>query len=470
MTPTDCEPLSWPRLHSLRPGGEGEARTEALRLDCPAREMVAGRIPAILRRMRDRDLYSRILGVCEPWTVSHVDLDERQGSVEVHVDARGGKKMACPECGAACPRYDHRVRRWRHLDTCQFRTILVAEVPRVECPEHGVRQVKVPWGEEGSRFTALFEAVAIDWLREASVSAVSRRLRLSWAEVAGIQKRAVRRGLARRPAPKLARIGIDETSFQKRHEYVTVVSDSETNDVVHVADGRKRESIEGFYRSLTSGQLRAIQVVAMDMAGPYISATRAHVPDADSKIAFDRFHVAKNLGEAVDRVRREEHRALMKERDWTLTGTRYLWLKNPENLDPHVAGPTFDILRRMALKTARAWAIKEHARFLWNYTSRTWARKAWRKWIGWAMRSRLEPMRKAARMVREHLDGIVNAIVLGATNAGAESLNAKIQRIKRMACGFRNRERFRNAIYFHLGGLDLYPEARKLSPATHTGV
>ena len=118
-------------------------------------------------------------------------------------------------------------------------------------------------------------------------------------------------------------------------------------------------------------------------------------------------------------------------------------------------------MKRIAIRTARAWAIKEHAMCLWSYTSRTWARQAWRKWIGWALRSRLDPIRRVARMVRDHLDGILNAIVLRATNTRAESVNAKIQRVKRMACGFRNRERFRNAIYFHLGGLDL-------CPASHT--
>jgi transposase len=124
----------------------------------------------------------------------------------------------------------------------------------------------------------------------------------------------------------------------------------------------------------------------------------------------------------------------------------------------------------MALKTARAWAIKEHARSLWDYVSPAWAKKAWKKWIGWALRSRLEPIKKVARMVRTHLQGILNAVVLGATNATAESLNAKIQHVKRMACGFRNRERFRNAIYFHLGSLDLYPEGYTMSQFTHTKV
>ena len=122
-------------------------------------------------------------------------------------------------------------------------------------------------------------------------------------------------------------------------------------------------------------------------------------------------------------------------------------------------------MRHCSLKAGRAWAIKDAARWLWSYTSRAWATKAWKSWIGWAQRSQLEPMRKAARTVRDHLWGIVNAIVLGVTNATAESTNARIQKLKSRACGFRNRERFRNAIYFHLGGLDLYPRP---TSATHT--
>jgi transposase len=411
--------------------------------------------------MRDRDLYAQILGIVHPWNVTHVELDPDHEQVEVHVEARAVKTLPCPECGIACTRYDHRTRRWRHLDTCQYRTILVAEVPRVECPEHGVHQVTVPWGDPGSRFTALFEALAIDWLKEASASAVARRLGMSWDEVDSIMQRAVQRGLKRRPPTSASRIGIDETSFQKRHEYVSVVSDLDDTSVLHVADDRKTESISGFFESLTPEQLAAIEVVAMDMWNPYITATRDHVPDADKKIAFDKFHVASHLGDAVDKVRRAEHRELMAQDDVTLKGTKYIWLQNPEKMNSVVTETALDILKRMALKTARAWAIKEHAMCLWNYARRGWAKKAWSHWYRWAIRSRLEPVKRVARMIRKHMWGIINAIVLRATNAGAESINAKIQKVKRMACGFRNRERFRTAIYFHLGGLDLYP-------ATHT--
>ena len=158
------------------------------------REFRKHREPRRLDGVRDRDLYSQILGLVKPWTVVDVDLNASNQEVIVRVESDASHKHSCPECGAACPRHDARERRWRHLDTCQFKTILVAKVPRISCPAHGVKQVAVPWAEPGSRFTALFEGLVIDWLKEASVSAVTRLLRVSWDEASGIMERAVARG------------------------------------------------------------------------------------------------------------------------------------------------------------------------------------------------------------------------------------------------------------------------------------
>lgn len=405
-------------------------------------------------------LYAAILGLTDQWIVSEVDVDAAAGEVTVFVAAAVDARLPCPECEAPCSRHDQRTRRWRHLDTCQYRTTVVASIPRVSCDAHGVRQVTVPWGEPGSRFTMLFEALAIDWLREASISAVARRMRLSWSQVDRIMQRAVRRGLLRRELEPPRRVGVDETSFQKRHEYVTVVTDLETSEVLYVADNRTKSSLEGFFDLYDPSELNLLEVIAMDMWAPYIQCVHENIYAAEKVIAFDKFHVAKHLGDAVDKIRRAENRELVGEGDRSLVGTKYTWLQNPANMKASTAAG-LDRLRRLVLKTARAWALKEHAMCLWHYVHRGWARKAWKYWLSWALRSRLEPIKRVARMVRDHLEGILNAIVLKATNAGAESVNSKIQRVKRMACGFRNRERFRNAIYFHLGGLDL-------SPLTHT--
>ncbi len=397
--------------------------------------------------MRDRDLYSRILGIEAPWRVEDVDLRLDRQEVEIRVILEPATRPPCPECGTACPIYDHQPRRWRHLDTCQLQTILVADVPRVSCREHGVLQIRLPWADPGSRFTALFEALVIDWLHQASLRAVSTRLRLSWSAVDAIQQRAVARGLERREAFSAQRIGIDETSFQKRHEYVTVVSDLVESTVLFVADDRKTDSLSPFYESLSALQRQAVECVAMDMWQPYINATVAAIPDASTKIAFDRFHVAGCINKAVDDVRKMEHRELRGEGNDRLKGTKYHWLMGSgrrRQLKSEVRR-AFNRLVGSALKTARAWVLKETAKGLWSYRSRTWAEKAWKLWITRALRSRLEPVRKAARTIREHLWGILNAILLVASNATAESLNAKIQKIKAQACGFRNRDRFRTA-------------------------
>jgi len=407
--------------------------------------------------MRDKELYAKILGIESPWSVTDVDLALEEGEVLVHLINKE-KRPPCPQCAKPCSGYDTRSRSWRHLDTCQYRTVLMAQVPRVECPEHGVLQIKVPWGEPGSRFTALFEALVIDWLQETSVSAVARLLSLDWGEADRIMSRAVARGLARREHHLPRRIGVDETSFQKRHEYVTVVCDQQKGVVVHVADGRGRDSLDDFYKAYGEEEREAVESVAMDMWAAYIGSTEQYIPGAETKIAFDKFHVAQHLSRAVDKIRRQENKALVSQGDERLKGSKYLWLQNPDNMSDE-RWASFESLRQASLKTVRAWALKELAMNLWDYVYRANARKAWDQWYSWAIHSGLEPIKKVARMVKRHLEGIFTAIVRGVTNARSEGINSKIQWIKYTARGFRNRERFRNAIYFHLGGLDLYPES-----------
>jgi transposase len=373
----------------------------------------------------------------------------------VRVVAQDGN-FVCPRCGKPSAGYDKRLQRWRHLDTMQYHTILEAEVPRVNCQEHGVLTIDVPWAESGSGFTALFEALVIDWLQEASLKAVAEQLALSWGAVDRIMQRAVQRGLARREDLRPVNLSVDETSFQKHHEYVTVVTDQDQRRVLYVADDRSTGSLDGFYQSLQDEQRKSIRSVAMDMWPAFIGATQLAVPDALSKIAFDKFHVAKYLGDAVDKVRRQEHRSLKADGDERLKGTKYAWLRNPANMTT-AQKHRLDELRKSTLKTARAWALKQEAMSLWDYTSRGWAARAWQNWLSWAQRCRLKPMQDVARTIKRHLWGILNAIVLKSHNGHSESMNSRIQRIKRQACGFRNRERFRNAIYFHCGGLSLYP-------------
>lgn len=412
-----------------------------------------GRIGA----MRDRELYEQILGIGAPWFVEEVELRLEQGEVHVFLQHEEREKWACAECGEMLPLYDHQEeRRWRHLDTCQYQTILHAEPPRTKCEVHGVRVVGLPWAEPHSRFTVLLERLAIEWLLAASQQAVAERLGLSWDEIHGIMERAVKRGLERRKAEVVNKIGVDEKAFRKGHRYLTLVNDLEGSRVLYVAPDRKQTSLDGFWRTLTEEQWRGIEVVAMDMWDPYVASVREHLPGWERKIVFDKFHIAQYLGEAVDKVRRRENQTLRAAGDDRLAGTRYDWLRSAAALEPADRRELLE-LRKSGLKTGRAWALKESGMAFFNYRYERPARKHFRWWHNWAVRSRLTPMIEVARMLKRRFENIVTYIRHRVTNATSESLNAKIQWVKYTARGFRNQQNFITAIYFHCGGLDLAP-------------
>ena len=410
--------------------------------------------------MRDTEIFAAILGISAPWCVRQVQFKSGEGRIDIDVCYDSNASVTCPTCGKAVTRHDHRTRTWRHLDTCQFETHIVAQVPRPRCPEHGVLTMQVPWAEGSSRFTLLFEVVTIEWLKVANILAVSKRMGLSWDETDGIMQRAVKRGMARRTPYLPSAIAVDETSFQKRHEYVTLVHDprSPKKTVLHVADGRGKEALKGFLMGFSVEARGQVKLISMDMHEPYIAATKEALPDGAKKIAFDKFHVAMHLGTAVNKVRREEHARLRKDGDERLKGTRYLWLRNPAQSMSDAQWSGFEALRTSTLKTARAWSIKEAAMEIWDSAPRDDLQTQWKKWYGWAIRSKLDPIRDVARTIRRHLDGIILAAKERITNASAEGINSVVQMLKHTAHGFRNRDRFRNAIYFHLGGLDLYPD------------
>jgi transposase len=410
--------------------------------------------------VRDIELYRHLLGIEGPWTVTKVDLNVPDQRVDVWAGHAERATWTCPECGTNTPVYDHAEERvWRHLDSCQFRTFLHARPPRVQCPTHGVRQVRLPWAEGRSRFTALFERLAIDVLRECDITGAQAILRISWDEAWHLLERAVSRGRKRKARRLPARLGVDEKAVAKGHTYMTLVCDLETATIEHVAEDRKRESLEKYFEQFTEAERAEIKAVAMDMWAPYEHAVRTHVPQADDKIVFELFHIMKHMTEAVDRTRRREQRELKAVGDERLTGTKYVWSYGEENVpDKHrarLATLTAGSMRK--LKTTRAWSIKESLRDLWKCRSRTGAEQHWRWWYGWAIRSRLSHVKRVATMLKAHLPGVLAYFRHRVTNAASEGLNAKLQRIKAMAYGFRSRDHFKTAIFFHCGGLDLYP-------------
>jgi len=407
--------------------------------------------------MQDRELYRQLMGLREPWAVTEVKIDFEGLRVDVWVEWPPEQQGMCPECGKACRIYDHREeRQWRHLDTMQFQTILHCRIPRVSCPEHGTKSVDFPWAEKNSRFTALFERLSIDVLLGCqNQSKAKELLKLSWDEVHLIQEKAVERGLGRRVGGELKHLGVDEKSFLKGHQYATVLSDLDHARVLDVARDRKEESLEELLNKLAEPQRDNIKAVAMDMWEPFINAVEKRLPQAD--IVHDKFHIAKYLGEAVDKVRKAENRNLVKQNEDTLKGTKYLWLTNPKNWSEQQQA-SFNELKNKGLKVGRAWSIKEMFSGLWGYRYEKAARKFFKRWFCWATHARLKPMAEVAKKLKRHLDNILTYLEHRITNAVAEGLNSKIQQLKSAARGFRKFENYRIAILFFCGKLDMYPQ------------
>lgn len=409
--------------------------------------------------MHETEFYQQILGLKSPWAVADVKLDTAAQQVDIYVEHPEGTKFCCPECGNELACYDHTPeRRWRHLDTMQFKTILHAAPPRVNCPEHGVKQVQLPWAEKGSRFTLFFERFAIDVLLAAqTVKGAQGILRTSWDETWHILRKAVARGQARKTDKAMPRIGIDEKAFRRGQNYITLIYDLDNSTVEAIADGNDTESGNACFSQLSGAQRESVEAISMDMSAAFVKSAKANIPLAESKIVHDRFHVMKLATEAVDKVRRREHRELKKQGDDRLSGTRYLWLTDQENLNERQL-ERFDEVYKQELETGKAWAYKEMLRDLWHHDTESDATAYFKDWYNRVIHTKLTPLKKVAKTIKERLPNVVSYCAHRITNAVAEGINSKIMSIKRRVGGYRNRENFKTAIYFYCGGLELYPQ------------
>ena len=415
--------------------------------------------------MDTKETFSQLLGLTPEWKVSDVDLDMERQRIEINVEWVGGNTASCPECGQDCPVYDFRdMRRWRHLDTMQFVTVVCCRTPRCKCPGHGVVTVKTPWADKHSRFTLMFESFAIRVLQAClNVESARKLLGLSWHQADEIRRRAVRRGLERRSEEPIERLGLDEKSFGKHHDYISVLTDLDKGRVLDVVAERRQDAAEELLLTLSASQRASALAIAMDMWPAFMNAAARLLPEAT--IVHDKFHVVKHLGEAVDKVRKQEHASLLQAGDDRLKGAKYLFLKNPENMK-HSQRERFELLRSCGLKSGRAWRIKDMFTEFWTFYFRKDAEQFFKDWYGWAVRSRLKPVKDKARMLRKHLPGLLGYILHPITNAVTEGLNSKIQNIKASARGFRTFARYRTAILFYCGKLDMMPNLSPLPQKT----
>ena len=395
--------------------------------------------------MKDTELYSKILGINDPWYVENVEIDIPKQTIKVYLEHDNKASWTCPECGNAAPVYDHREQReWRHLDSCQFKTYLVASLPRIDCREHGIHTAKTPWSEPNSRFTLMFETFAISILQAVKVQVIAAHLlKHSENQIHDIMHRAVSRGMKRRTDnDAINHLSIDEKSFQKGHKYITVLGDPGNKRIIDVAESRTQEAVESLLRNgLSKKQQQEVNAVSMDMWKAFMNARKTILPNAD----------------AVDKTRKSENQELLKQGDATLKSTKYIWLHSPENMKIKQMS-ALESLSGLEIETSKVWMLKENFRHFFACNDIESATEFFRNWYDAATSLGNKYLTKTANMLADHINGLLAYIKHKVTNSYAESMNSLIQLLKANSRGFRKFENFRIAILFHFGKLKLYPQ------------
>ncbi len=401
--------------------------------------------------MDERGLFTMALGLTPPWEVVDIDFDAERHRLDLYLDFPAGSRFACPQCEVACGVHDTNERSWRHLNFFQHEAYLHARLPRIKCPEHGVKTVEVPWARPGAGFTLLFEALVLLMARKGMTpKGIGEILGEHDTRIWRVLEYYVDSSLAKQDWSEVEAVGVDETSRSRGHDYVTVFVDMDEAKVLHVEPGKDHRTVAGFEAELHAhgGKPEQVKEFSMDMSAAFIKGVGKQFPDA--AMTFDRFHVMKLVNKAVDEVRREERQDRTE-----LEKTRWVWLKNEQNLTDKER-EKFDELKDSTLKTARGYRLKETLQSVYaDYAGHPDdGEKQLQYWYFWATHSQLPPMIKVAKTIKTHWDGVLRWFQSGLTQGLVEGINGIIQAAKRKARGFRSFRKLRTMIFLVAGKLD----------------
>lgn len=317
-------------------------------------------------------------------------------------------------------------------------------------PDGGIRQVEPDWAGRLAGFTLLFEALIMAMCREMTFAAVSRLVGLSWHQVVAICKRYVELGLEQADFSEVTRLAADETSKAKGHDYITLVADADLRRVLFVTEGKDADTIKAFAADFTAhgGDPKAVESISIDMSPAFIKGVTKHLPNA--RITFDKFHVIAHASTAVDKTRRIEQKT-----DPSLKGLRWKLLRDRADLTPDARADLDALVAQVTTKrTARAWLYKEQLREIMERKQVNVVRDMLTQWATNVMRSKVEPMKEVAKMIRSHLDGIVAWTQTRQTNGFLEAINGLFQAAKRKARGYGNFSTIRTVVFLLAGKLD----------------
>lgn len=388
------------------------------------------------------EVLTKILTVSSPWEIDKVEVHEPTKTVNVFIHFQKGSKFSCPKCDSACSVYDSKYRVYRHLDICDYRCYLNVKIPRVQCKEHGIKVIsKHTFGRQNSHFSFKFDALVMQKVREMSVVSISRELGEVDTTLWSVVNHYIKQGINQIDCSSTRRVGVDETSSKKGHNYISIFTDLDTDKVIFVCQGRGEDVFGQFYQSLfdNMGDPNYIKEFSMDMSVSYISGQREYFPNA--RVFFDRFHIKKGLNKAIDTIRKQEVKS-----NEELKRTKYIWLKNACNLTENQKEKLSVFLEQSSTNTAKAYKVKTSFDQLWNIQSNA-VEPTLKQWIKIATKLSLTPLNTFVKTIENHWVGVINSMTSFVTNAFAEGLNSVIQMIKSRARGYRNINSFINMAY-----------------------
>jgi transposase len=399
-------------------------------------------------------LFTVALGLQAPWEVVNVAFDPGVGRIDLRVAFRSGTRFACPHCGAEHqPVHDTLEREWRHLNFFQYQAYLRGKVPRVRCGACAkTTQVVVPWARPDSGFTLLMEALIVTLCQAMPVRQVAQLLAVSDMRVWRTLDHYVDQARAQEDFSAVAAVGLDETAARRGHDYISLFHDLEAGRLLFACEGRKAEVVAQFADDLEAhgGCAENVRAVCIDMSTSYRAGVAEHLPWA--AVTFDEFHVIQLVNQAVDAVRRQEAKFTP-----SLKRSRYLWLKDKQDWSARQISHYTD-LKRLNLETHRAFRIKEALREIFrSAANRAEAEPLLEQWYRWARRCRLEPIKRVAKTLKAHWDGILNAFDSKLTNGRVEGANSLIQAAKAKARGYGTTKHLITIAYLIVGKLSHLP-------------
>jgi len=404
-----------------------------------------------------KEMMAGSLGLVEPWFVERALFDPENERVDIFVGVRKGAAIPCPHCGGATSRYGYEPeeRIWRHGDCMFYPTFVHCRRPRVVCPKCGVQQIAAPFERKNSRFTLLFEGYAMMIMADMPRSKAAKVLRCNEKSMAAILSYWVGRAVAARSLADVVALAVDETSFRKRHDYVTLAIDAAKRYVIDVERGKGKEAVEGIAKSLgdRGGDAKKIQSVTSDMSQAFEAAISEQFPNAEHVI--DKFHVKQLVVNAMEAVRKQEQKSAKEgaERK-ALFGSRHLFWIPARKLTPEQAAEIAALSKRFP-RTGRACRIVAGLDAFYESGSMEQAELSFKALCSWMRRCRLAPMKEAALSLLRHQTKILAYFKKRLTNAICEGINSLVQTAKRKACGFRTFEGFASMIYLVAGKLEL---------------